>query len=118
VNISGSTIFTINDTEFECNFVRQITECISGQTYYVSQSMRSTGGTIANVGEIISANVSGETSCFTYNGIIYNQSPTLTLNTVLDVYTGCTECYQAVNDFIITEDGEYLITEDGFDLIY
>jgi hypothetical protein len=113
VNVSGVTTYTIIDTDFSCNFVRQITECTSGQTYYVSHVMRSTGGTIAEVGEVISATVSGQTYCFTYNGRVDNQSPTLTLNTVLDVYTGCTECFEGIPNIITTEDGEYLLTEDG-----
>jgi hypothetical protein len=118
VEVSGSTTFTIVDTEFSCDFVRQITDCASGNTYYVAQSMRTTGGTIVNEGEIISANVSGVTYCFTYNGNVNNQSPTLTLNTILDVYTGCTSCYESTNSFILTESGEYLLTEDGDNLIY
>jgi len=118
VNVSGVTTFTLIDTEFNCNFVREIVECISGDTYYVSHAMRTTGGTIANIGEVILVTVSGQTYCYTYKGIVNNQSPTLTLNTILDVYTGCTECYEGINNLIITEDGEYLLTEDGINLIY
>ena len=116
--ISGVTTFTIIDTEFNCNFVRQITECVSGQIYYVSHTMRSTGGTIAEIGNVISANVNGNTYCFTYNGRVDNQSPTLTLNTILDVFDNCNECYDGLGDYILTEDGDYLSTEDEEFLIY
>jgi len=92
VNISGSTTYTINDTEFICTFVRKIQDCSTSEIYYVNQSMRTSGGTIINTGQTFSAEVSGTTSCYTYLEDVYNQSPTLTLNTIIQSYVSCTSC--------------------------
>jgi len=92
VNISGSTTYIINDTQFECVFVRKIQDCSDNEIYYVNQSMRTSGGTIVNTGETFSAEVSGTTSCYTYLEDVYNQSPTLTLNTIIESYVDCSSC--------------------------
>lgn len=92
VNVSGSTIYTINDTEFSCVFVRKIQDCDTNEIYYVNQSMRTSGGTIVTTGQTFSAEVSGVTSCYTYLEDVYNQSPTLTLNTIINSFANCTNC--------------------------
>jgi hypothetical protein len=92
VNVSGSTTYTINDTQFECVFVRKIQDCSSDEIYYVNQSMRTSGGTIVTTGQTFSADVSGTTKCYTYLDVVYNQSPTLTLNTIIASYSACTSC--------------------------
>ena len=92
VNISGSTTYTINDTEFICTFVRKIQDCSTNEIYYVNQSMRTSGGTIVNTGQTFSAEVSGTTGCYIYLEDVYNQSPTLTLNTIIQSYVSCTSC--------------------------
>ena len=92
VNISGSTTYTINDTEFICTFVRKIQDCSTNEIYYVNQSMRTSGGTIVNTGQTFSAEVSGTTGCYTYLEDVYNQSPTLTLNSIIASYASCASC--------------------------
>jgi len=92
VNVSGATTYTINDTQFECVFVRKIQDCSSDEIYYVNQSMRTSGGTIVTTGQTFSADVSGTTKCYTYLDVVYNQSPTLTLNTIIASYSACTSC--------------------------
>ena len=92
VNISGSTTYIINDTEFECVFVRKIQDCSDNEIYYVNQSMRTSGGTIVNTGQTFSAEVSGTTKCYTYLDVVYDQSPTLTINTIIASYESCVSC--------------------------
>ena len=92
VNISGSTTYTINDTEFICTFVRKIQDCSTNEIYYVNQSMRTSGGTIVNTGQTFSAEVSGTTGCYTYLEDVYDQSPTLTLNSIIASYASCANC--------------------------
>jgi hypothetical protein len=96
VNISGSTTYTINDTEFECIFVRKIQDCSDNKIYYVNQSMRTSGETIINTGQTFSAEVSGTTKCYTYLDIVYDQSPTLTLNTIIASYASCASCQNSL----------------------
>ena len=92
VNISGSTTYIINDTEFECVFVRKIQDCSDNEIYYVNQSMRTSGETIINTGQTFSAEVSGTTKCYTYLDVVYDQSPTLTINTIIASYESCVSC--------------------------
>jgi hypothetical protein len=96
VNISGSTTYTINDTEFECIFVRKIQDCSDNEIYYVNQSMRTSGETIINTGQTFSAEVSGTTKCYTYLDIVYDQSPTLTFNTIIASYASCASCQNSL----------------------
>jgi len=58
----------------------------------VNQSMRTSGETIINTGQTFSAEVSGTTKCYTYLDIVYDQSPTLTLNTIIASYASCVSC--------------------------
>jgi hypothetical protein len=97
VNISGSTTYTIIDNEFQCVFVREITDCETNETYYVSQGIRTSSNDIVTTGETFSAYVDGVYRCFTYVGIKYNQSPTLTLNTINNSYSACTNCLNALS---------------------
>ena len=90
--VSGSTTYTINDTEFICNFVRKIQDCSDNEIYYVNQSMRTSGGTIVNTGQTFSAEVSGVTKCYSYLDDVYNQSPTLTLNNIIAAFSSCINC--------------------------
>jgi len=92
VNISGSTTYTIVDTEFVCNFVRRIKDCDTNEIYFVNQGIRTESNDIVLTGETFSARVNGVLRCFTYEGINYDQSPTLTLNTIVQSYSSCTEC--------------------------
>jgi hypothetical protein len=92
VNISGSTTYTINDTEFICTFVRKIQDCSDNEIYYVNQSMRTSGGTIVTTGQTFSAELSGVTKCYTYLDVVYDQSPTLTLNSIIGAFSSCVNC--------------------------
>ena len=92
VPVSGSTTYIINDTEFECVFVRRIQDCSDDEIYYINESMRTSGGTIVTTGQTFSANVSGTTKCYTYLDIVYDQSPTLTINTIIASFSGCSSC--------------------------
>jgi hypothetical protein len=92
INVSGSTTYTINDTQFVCTFVRKIQDCSDNEIYYVNQSMKTSGGTIVNTGQTFSAEVSGTTKCYTYLGNVYNQSPTLTLNNIIGAFSSCVNC--------------------------
>ena len=92
VNVSGSTTYTINDGEFNCSFVRQITDCDDNAVYFVNQSMRTSGGTEINTGDTFSALVDGAVKCFTYVDNVYNISPTLTLNVLIAKFASCTVC--------------------------
>lgn len=92
VPVSGSTTYIINDTEFECVFVRRIQDCSDDEIYYINESMRTSGGTIVTTGQTFSADVSGTTKCYTYLDIVYDQSPTLTINTIIASFSGCSSC--------------------------
>ncbi len=92
VNISGSTTYVIVDTEFVCNFVRRIKDCDTNETYFVNQGIRTETNDIVLTGETFSAMVNDVLKCFTYEGINYDQSPTLTLNRIIDVYSTCSLC--------------------------
>jgi hypothetical protein len=92
VPVSGSTTYIINDTEFECVFVRRIQDCSDNEIYYINESMRTSGGTIVTTGQTFSADVSGTTKCYTYLDIVYDQSPTLTVNTIIASFSGCSSC--------------------------
>jgi hypothetical protein len=92
VNISGATTYSIIDSEFSCVFVRMITDCETNEVYYVGQGLRTSDNTIITTGQTFSSVVSGVRKCFTYEGIVYQQSPTLTLNVIDDVFSDCTEC--------------------------
>jgi hypothetical protein len=92
INVSGSTTYTIVDGEFECPFVRQITDCGTNEIYYTSQGLRTTDNTIIITGQTFSAFVNNIRRCFTYDTIVYNQSPTISLNIISEVFSGCTLC--------------------------
>ena len=92
VNISGSTTYSIIDSEFECVFVRMITDCDTGEVYYVSQGLRTEDNVPVITGQTFSCLVEGERKCFTYEGTVYQQSPTLTLNEIDEVFSGCSIC--------------------------
>jgi hypothetical protein len=90
--VSGSTTYIINDSEFNCVFVRKISDCDDGSIYYVNQSMRTSGGTEINTGDTFSSLVNGSLKCFTYLDNAYDVSPNLTLNVLIDKFGSCSSC--------------------------
>lgn len=87
---SGEAVYTLFDGVFRCTTSKKLVECITGEVYYVNETLEIINVTIGQ-GTSFGAKINGVDLCVTYEGPS-NISTNSKVNQIYNIYDSCEEC--------------------------
>ena len=91
VDIQGQVTFEMLDETFSCVSVKVLTDCQSGQEYYVTDNL-SFSGIPATIGTTLLVDLNGGFQCVTYTRDDTNFSSNSSVGEVVQLYSSCEYC--------------------------
>ena len=91
VDIQGQVTFEMLDETFSCVSVKVLTDCQSGQEYYVTDSL-SFSGIPAVIGMTLLVDLNGGFQCVSYTRDDTNFSSNASVGDVIQLYSSCEYC--------------------------
>jgi hypothetical protein len=91
VDIQGQVTFEMLDETFSCVSVKVLTDCQSGQEYYVTDNL-SFSGIPAIIGTTLLVDLNGGFQCVTYTRDDTNFSSNSSVGEVIQLYSSCEYC--------------------------